>query len=101
MTSTAIRFPPESLYRTGWLALSGLIRRVLRIPLMLKVMGANAIIVSVILVVDGGFLGHSKGQLLVVLAGLAMACIVNVVLVRVALSPIDGLQRISQRVSRG
>jgi signal transduction histidine kinase len=68
---------------------------------MLKVMGANAIIVSVILVVDGGLLGHTRGQVLVVLAGLALACIVNVVLVRVALSPIDELQRISQRVSRG
>lgn len=101
MTATAIQLPPESLYRTGWLAVSGFIRRVLRIPLMLKVMGANAIIVSVILAVDGGFLGHSKGQLLVVLAGLALACIINVVLVRVALSPVDELQRISQRVSRG
>ena len=101
MTSTAIQFPPETLYRTGWRALSGLSRRVLRIPLMLKVVGANAIIVSVILVVAGGFLGHSKGQLLVVLAGLALACMFNVLLVRVALSPVDELQRISLRVSRG
>ena len=84
------------------LGVTAVIRRVLRIPLVMKVMGANAVIVAVALVlVGGGLWGDDQGQLMVVLVALAVACGVNLLLVRLALSPIGELERMSERVSRG
>lgn len=81
---------------------AAVIRRVLRIPLVMKVMGANAIIVAVALaLVGGGLWGDGQGQLMVVFVALAVACGVNLLLVRLALSPIGELARMSERVSRG
>ncbi len=78
------------------------IRRVLRIPLVMKVMGANAVIVAMALALVGrGLWGDDQGQLMVVLVALAVACGVNLLLVRLALSPIDELARMSERVSHG
>ncbi|MEP6905769.1 MAG: hypothetical protein ABI875_06765, partial [Gemmatimonadales bacterium] len=96
--SVATRSPGQSLL----LATSATIRRVLRIPLVVKVMGANAIIVMVALVlVGGGLWGDGLGQLVVLLLALGVACVVNLLLVRLALSPITELARTSERVSRG
>jgi signal transduction histidine kinase len=68
----------------------------------MKVMGANAVIVAVALaLVGGGLWGDDQGQLMVVLVALAVACGVNLLLVRLALSPIGELERMSERVSRG
>jgi signal transduction histidine kinase len=78
------------------------IRRVLRIPLVMKVMGANAVIVAMALALVGrGLWGEDQGELMVVLVALAVACGVNLLLVRLALSPIDELARMSERVSHG
>ncbi len=78
------------------------LRGVLRIPLVLKVMGANGLIVAVALVlVGGGLWGEDQGQLIVMLVALALATVVNLVLVSLALSPIAELVMVASRVSRG
>jgi len=75
---------------------------VLRIPLVLKIMGANGLIVAVaFFLVGSGLWGESQGDLVVVLAALAFASLVNLGLVSVALSPIAGLEKVARRVSEG
>ena len=77
-------------------------RSLLRIPLVLKIMGANGLIVVVALALVGnGLWGDDQGQLIVMLGALAFASVVNLVLVRVALSPIAELERVARRVSKG
>jgi signal transduction histidine kinase len=83
-------------------AVTTVFRSVLRIPLVLKVVGANGVIVAVALVLVGkGLWGEDQGELLVVLAALAIASVVNLILVSLALSPIAELERVARRVSRG
>ena len=102
MTSTSIPFILSEPRQSLSLGISAVIRRILRIPLVLKVMGANAIIVaSALILVGGGLWGDDQGQFAVVLGALTIACVVNLILVRLALSPIAELERISDRVSRG
>lgn len=77
-------------------------RSLLRIPLVLKIMGANGLIVAVALALVGnGLWGDDQGQLLVMLGALGFASVVNLVLVSLALSPIAELERVARRVSRG
>jgi len=83
-------------------AVTAVFQGVLRIPLVLKVMGANGLIVAVALVLVGnGLWGEDQGQLLVMLAAVAIATVVNLLLVSFALSPIAELERVARRVSRG
>src|SRR6266568_8278672 len=83
-------------------AVTAVLQGVLRIPLFLKVMGANGLIVAVALVLVGsGFWGEDQGKLLVMLGALAIATVVNLILVSLALSPIAELERVARRVSRG
>ena len=78
------------------------LRQILRIPLVLKVMGANGLIVAVTLVLVGsGLWSDEQGELIVMLAALAIATVVNLILVRLALSPIAELERVAHRVSNG
>ncbi len=77
-------------------------RHFLRAPLVLKVMGANAMIVVVVLLLLGnGLRTTEEGAILVVLGALALAFVVNLFLVRLALSPIAELERVAGRVSNG
>ncbi len=74
----------------------------LRIPLVLKIMGANALIVGVTFLLVGKDLWTSgQGDLIVIVGALAVATMVNLGLVNLALSPISELERIAHRVSRG
>jgi signal transduction histidine kinase len=83
-------------------AVTAVLQGILRIPLVLKVMGANGLIVAVALVLVGnGWWGEDQGQLLVMLAAVAIATVVNLILVSLALSPIAELERVARRVSRG
>src|SRR5438477_677549 len=83
-------------------AVTAVLQGILRIPLVLKVMGANGLIVAVALVLVGsGFWGEDQGQLLVMLAAVAIATVVNLILVSFALSPISELERVARSVSRG
>ena len=77
-------------------------RHVLRTPLVVKVMGANSIIAVVVLLMLGTGLQRSEeSAILVVLAALAIAFVANLLLVRLALSPIAELERVAARVSSG
>lgn len=83
-------------------AVTAVLQGILRIPLVLKVMGANGLIVAVALVLVGnGWWGEDQGQLLVMLAAVAIATVVNLILVSLALSPIAELEHVARRVSRG
>src|SRR6266704_3028533 len=62
-------------------AATAVLQGILRIPLVLKVMGANGLIVAVALVLVGsGFWGEDQGKLLVMLAAVAIATVVNLIL---------------------
>jgi signal transduction histidine kinase len=83
-------------------SLIGILRGVLRIPLVLKVMGANGLIIAVAVVLVGnGLWGSNQAELVIVLGALLVACVVNLLLVRVALSPINQLEQVAERVSAG
>jgi len=83
-------------------AVIGALRGILRIPLVLKVMGANGLIVAVALVLVGrGLWGDDQLELVVMLAALAIATVVNLILVSFALSPIAELEKVARRVSSG
>ena len=102
MTSTTIPdFAISDSHRTRRAVIAAL-RGILRIPLVLKVMGANGLIVAVALVLVGkGLWSEDQGELLVMLAALAIATVVNLILVSLALSPIAELEKVARRVSRG
>jgi signal transduction histidine kinase len=75
---------------------------VLQIPLVLKIMGANGIIVAVAAAIVGrGLWSDAQGELTVMLVALTVATVVNLALVGVALSPIADLERVARRVSNG
>jgi len=102
MASTTIPDLGHDVWRPAGAGFAGVLRGVLRIPLVLKVMGANALIIAVALVLVGnGLWGENQGELVVVLGALSVVCIVNLVLVRVALSPINQLEEVAERVSAG
>ena len=76
--------------------------RVLRVPLVGKLIGANIVIVA------AGVLAHtlaSSGSrnldMAIVIAALGIASLVNFLLVRVALQPIEELEELAERVSAG
>lgn len=76
-------------------------RRILAVPLVAKLVGANVIIVaSAVLLQSFAFSGRTA-ELVTVVIGLSAALLVNLVLVRVALKPIDELENLAERVSGG
>jgi signal transduction histidine kinase len=78
------------------------VRYFLRAPLVLKVMGANALIAAVVLLVLGSGVQASEADaILVVVGALVVAFVVNLMLVRLALSPIAELERVAESVSLG
>ena len=101
--ATTVIAHPDSRARTAPREFARrLLDDVLRIPLVLKIMGANGIIVAVAAALVGrGLWSDAQGELTVVLVALALATIVNLVLVNLALSPIADLEQVARRVSRG
>lgn len=76
--------------------------RVLRVPLVGKLIGANIVIVA------AGALAHSLAasgsrdlDMAIVMTALGVASLVNLLLVRVALRPIEELEDLAERVSAG
>jgi signal transduction histidine kinase len=101
MTST-IMAGLGHVQRSEKTGLTNALRGLLRIPLVLKVMGANALIVAVALALVGNHLWRDdQTDLIVVFGALTFACIVNLLLVRLALSPIRHLEEVAERVSAG
>ena len=102
MATTTIPDLGHDVWRPTGVGFAGVLRSLLRIPLVLKVMGANGLIIAVALVLVGnGLWGDNQGELVVVLGALAVVCVVNLLLVRLALSPINQLEEVAERVSAG
>jgi signal transduction histidine kinase len=80
----------------------GLRDRVLGVPLVGKLIGANVLIVAVAIAVQAAFFHRQSGtEIAVILAAIAAASLVNFVLVRVALGPVEELENVGERVSAG
>jgi signal transduction histidine kinase len=85
-------------------ALSRILRAILGIPLELKLLGANLVIVGVAVAVLFGPVHVNPGRLtgiLVVLLTLFVSALVNFGLVMLALRPVTALERVARRVSEG
>lgn len=78
-------------------------RRILSVPLLGKLVGANAIIVGVAVGIAFAVHAHeSEPRLLLILVGsLLLALVVNLLLVRIALQPLNELEATAERVWRG
>ena len=80
------------------------LRLILGVPLDMKLLGANLIILGVAVLVLFGPIHLHPGRLTdvyVVVAGLIIGATVNFALVKLALRPINALQRVARRVSEG
>jgi signal transduction histidine kinase len=80
------------------------VRAILGIPLQAKLLGANLIILSVAVLVLFGPIHLHPGRLTdvyVVMTALLIGAAVNLLLVRLALRPIDALERVARLVSEG
>ena len=79
------------------------IATLLRVPLIGKIAGANAIIVAaaVLVALFGHMLGEGSGLWLVLLIALGLGMAVNAVLVYVALRPLQELENTARRVWQG
>jgi signal transduction histidine kinase len=77
-------------------------RRILGVPLVAKLIGANVLIVAAVIGVQA-MLFHDRGsaEIFTVFAALAGASLVNFLLVRVALRPVEDLEELAERVSTG
>ena len=104
---TLIRRTPErgvNRIRNGDGRVPQWVRAILGIPLEIKLLGANLIILSVAVLVLFGPIQLHPGRLTdvyVVMAALIIGAAVNFVLVRLALRPIDALERVARLVSEG
>jgi len=81
-----------------------LVRSLLRVSLELKLIGANLIIVGLavlVLFAPARLLPGPLTDIYVVVTALIVGTVVNLVLVRLALRPINELQRVSKLVSEG
>jgi len=81
-----------------------LVRAILGIPLELKLLGANLIILGVVVLALFGPFHLQAGRLAdvsVVFAALGLGALVNFALVKLALEPIHTLERVARRVSAG
>src|SRR5512133_966034 len=79
-----------------------LLRRILGVPLVGKLIGANVIIVaSAIALQASAFQRLNNPELVTALIALAAASAVNLFLVRLALRPINELEHLAERVSAG
>jgi signal transduction histidine kinase len=77
-------------------------RTILGVPLVAKLIGANVLVVAAVIGVQA-LLFHDRGsgEIFAVFAALAGASLVNFVLVRVALRPVEDLEELAERVSAG
>jgi signal transduction histidine kinase len=70
------------------------IRWILRVPLVAKLIGANVIIVA-------SAIGLNQSEVTTAVIALTAASVVNFLLVRLALHPVDKLEELAERVSAG
>lgn len=104
---TAIQRTPgrsQELTANSNLRIPRLLRQILAVPLALKLLGANLIIVAVAVLLLFGPVPLHTARLTdayVVVASLIVGASVNFGLVKLALRPIDALERVAKRVSEG
>ena len=102
MTSISLPTTPGSareatVYFPRWVA------TLLRIPLIGKIAGANALIVTVatLVAIFSGMVGQDSKLLPLLLATLALGLVVNVNLVMIALQPLKELEQTARSVWQG
>lgn len=94
--------PPGSGGQGGMSSTRRLMRRVLEVPLVVKLIGANVIIVAAAVLIHVlAFPGRGGEEILAVLLALTAASVLNFTLVGVALRPIDDLALLADRVGAG
>jgi signal transduction histidine kinase len=77
-------------------------RRVLGVPLVAKLIGANVIIVASAFALQAAAISRlTRFEVIIAAAALAAASLVNFFLVKLALRPIDELERLADRVTKG
>ncbi len=77
-------------------------RRVLGVPLVAKLIGANVVIVAAAVLAHSVVAsGSGRFDMVTVIVALAVASLVNFFLVRVALRPIGDLEKLAEQVSEG
>src|SRR5438270_1826751 len=102
--SRSVSFARNRFFRTGDPRFPALLRAILGIPLQLKLLGANLVILGIAVFVLLGPFHPSPGRLtdvLVVVGALLVGALANLALVRVALRPITTLEHVARRVSEG
>ena len=77
------------------------LRSILGIALKIKLLGANLIIVIVAVLLLGATSSQHLGDSYVFVVALIVGAAVNLALVKLALGPIDALERVARRVSEG
>jgi signal transduction histidine kinase len=95
---------PERIGGKGLSRLPSWLRALLGVPLEIKLLGANLIILGVAVLVLFRPVHPQPGRLTdvyVVVTGLIIGAIVNFALVRLALRPINALERVAKLVSEG
>jgi signal transduction histidine kinase len=94
----------EGIGEDGWQRLPPWLRALLGVPLEIKLLGANLIIVGLaglVLFAPAHLLPGPLTDLYVVIAALIVGAIVNFALVRLALRPVNALERVAKLVSEG
>ena len=82
--------------------MSRLTRRILGVPLVAKLIGANVIIVASAFALQASAISRlTRFEVILAAAALAAASLVNFLLVRLALKPIDELEQLADRVTVG
>jgi signal transduction histidine kinase len=95
---------PARIVREVGSRIPWLLRAILGVSLETKLLGANLIILGVAVLVLFGSVRLNPGRLTevyVVVAALIIGAIVNLALVKVALRPINALERVARRISEG
>ena len=85
--------------KSGWMG--SIVRRILGVPLVAKLIGANVLIVGSALAVHAIAFTGPRAEMLTMLFALSAALVANLILVRLALKPIKELEDLASRVSAG
>lgn len=78
-----------------------MIQRILGVPLVAKLLGANVLIVALTLLVQTIAFDGRRAEVIAMLVAFASALVANLILVRFALRPIEELEDLAHRVSQG
>ena len=98
MSSTAILQSPA--VTGGWM--SRALRSILRVPLVAKLIGANVIIVGAAVILHSVSSSmQNMTDVTTAVVALSLATLVNLMLVRLALRPVEELEDVAERVSAG